>query len=153
METKIPAFIFDLDGVLADNSHRQHFLDKSPRPSKQDWLDFFSASSRDSLYSDTAQLFKTLQAAGYKILIVTGRSEDWHGVTEGWLSSFGLVPDQLLERRHLDFRKDWEVKSEIYRTQIQPFYSILGVFEDRDDCVKLWRGFGLTCYQPRVATY
>ena len=35
-ELLIPAYIFDLDGVLANNSHRQHFLERSgdTKPSK-----------------------------------------------------------------------------------------------------------------------
>ena len=154
-ELLIPAYIFDLDGVLANNSHRQHFLERSgdTKPSKQDWLDFFAASPTDGVYSDTAKLMKTLQASGVKIIIVTGRSEDYETMTRDWLEGYGLLPDLLCQRRHLDFRKDWEVKSEIFQTQIQPYYQVLGVFEDRSDCVKMWRGFGLTCYQPREANY
>lgn len=151
----LPAFIFDLDGVLANNSQRQHLLRRSgdTKPSRQDWLDFFNASPFDGVYSDTAKLFKTLQAAGYKILICTGRSEDYEEMTRDWLESWGLLPDQLFQRRHLDFRKDFEVKEEIYLTQIQPYYQVLGVFEDRADCVRMWRARELTCYQPREASY
>ena len=152
---KIPAYIFDLDGVLADNSHRQHFLERSgdTKPSQQDWLDFFAASIADGIYDDTRKLFLTLQAAGYQVLIVTGRSEDYENTTESWLKSYGLIPNRLFQRRHKDFRKDFVIKEEIYRTQIRPFYEILGVFEDRQDCVEMWRDKGLTCYQPRVAEY
>lgn len=154
-DLKIPAYIFDLDGVLADNSARQHLLQRSgdTKPSRQDWLDFFQASPTDGIYSDTAKLFKTLQASGFKILIVTGRSEDYEELTQTWLQSYGLEPDHLYQRRHLDFRKDFEVKKEIYTSQIRPYYQVFGVFEDRTDCVKMWRAHDLTCYQPREALY
>ena len=153
MTDKIPAYIFDLDGVLADNSGRQHYLQRSPKPTKEDWLKFFQASPWDNPYSDTIQLLNSLQAAGYKILLVTGRNEDYEEMTRDWLENYGVYPDHLYQRRHLDFRKDWEVKSEIFRTEILPHYQILGVFEDRADCVKMWRGWNLTCYQPREANY
>lgn len=149
--SKIPAYIFDLDGVLADNSHRQGILEG--KPTSKDWNLFFSLSGGDSVYSDTRKLLLTLQAAGYQILIVTGRSEDYEEMTEEWLKNFGMIPNRLYQRRHKDFRKDFEIKEEIYRTQIQPFYDVLGVFEDRKDCVEMWRKRGLTCYQPREAEY
>lgn len=149
--SKIPAYIFDLDGVLADNSHRQGILEG--KPTSKDWNLFFSLSGGDSVYSDTRKLLLTLQAAGYQILIVTGRSEDYEEMTEEWLKNFGMIPNRLYQRRHKDFRKDFEIKEEIYRTQIQSFYDVLGVFEDRKDCVEMWRKRGLTCYQPREAEY
>lgn len=152
---RIPAFIFDLDGVLANNTWRQHILKRSgdTKPSSLDWQDFFSASEGDGIYEDTLRLLKALQASGYAILLVTGRSEDYETLTTNWLSSYGIVPDRLFQRRHKDFRKDFEIKREIFLSYIDPFYSVLGVFEDRDDCVKMWRDLSLTCYQPRVAVY
>lgn len=152
---KIPAFIFDIDGVLANNLHRQHFLERTgdTKPSSQDWIDFFQASALDGVYEDTVKLLKVLQSYGYKILLITGRSEDYKELTSTWLQSYGIIPDGLFQRRHKDFRKDFEVKSEIYLSQIEPYYQVLGVFEDRADCVKMWRSFMLTCYQPREANY
>lgn len=147
--TKIPAFIFDIDGVLADNSHRQHHLSGE----KKDWNSFFSESPFDVPFSDTVALLRTIAISGYAILLVTGRSEDHERMTVEWLDSFGIPYSRLFQRRHLDFRKDYEVKKEIFETQIKDFFSICGVFEDRDDCVSMWRAFGLTCYQPRKAIY
>lgn len=80
-------------------------------------------------------------------------NEDWPGQLRTWLTNFGIFPDEIFMRRAKDFSKDWEVKKEIWQTQIRPFYEVLGVFEDRADCVAMWRSFGLTCYQPREANY
>lgn len=154
MTQKLQAFIFDVDGVLANNNHRQHLLNPTNRKvTNQDWIAFYEAGKDDSLYQDTAHLLKTLQAAGYKILLVTGRSEDYEAQLRLWLRDFAIEPDYVFMRRHLDFRKDWQIKEEIWKTQIEPFFNVLGVFEDRRDCVMMWRGYGLTCYQPREATY
>ena len=48
-----------------------------------------------------------------------------------------------------DFRKDDIVKKEIYDEYIKPYEVVVGVFEDRNRCVKMWRDLGLTCYQPK----
>ena len=162
METKIKeageleeAFIFDLDGVLADNSPRQGILRRSgdTKPSSQDWEDFFKASELDGIYPDTVRLFASLKERGYKCLIVTGRHEKYHHLTLPWLEKNGIICDGIYARKGPDFRKDFEFKSEVYTTHIRPYYKVLGVFEDRADCVKMWRSFGLTCYQPREASY
>nr|DAE38374.1 MAG TPA: polynucleotide kinase [Caudoviricetes sp.] len=150
---KFPAYIFDVDGVLANNNHRQHIIQHEGSKTQAEWDKFFSLGSEDLPYSDTVLLLKTLQAAGNKILICTGRNEDWLGQLRTWLTDFGIFPDEIFMRRAKDFSKDWEVKKEIWQTQIRPFYKVLGVFEDRADCVAMWRSFGLTCYQPREANY
>ena len=38
-----PAVVFDLDGIISDASHRQHFL----RRPRQDWQGFFTAAADD----------------------------------------------------------------------------------------------------------
>lgn len=152
-EIKPGAYIFDIDGVLADNSPRQHLLQQEGKTKKACWQEFYDASGEDPVYPDTLELLKTLQASGNKILLVTGRSEEYHHLLIPWLEKHGIKPDGLYARKRYDFRQDWEVKSEIYQTHIRPYYRVLGVFEDRYECVKMWRSFGLTCYQPRESTY
>lgn len=152
-EIKPIAYIFDIDGVLADNSPRQHLLQQEGKTKKACWQEFYDASGEDPVYPDTLELLKTLQAAGTKILLVTGRSEEYHHLLMPWLEKHGIKPDGLYARKRYDFRQDWEVKAEIYKTHIRPYYHVLGVFEDRFECVKMWRSFGLTCYQPRESTY
>lgn len=148
---KDEAFIFDIDGVLANNAWRQHLLQGEPK--KAAWDIFCEASKDDPCFVDTVRLFATLHQAGYKCLLVTGRHEEWHHITLPWLEKIGIECDGIYARRGKDFRKDWEFKQEVYRTHIEPYYRVLGVFEDRTDCVKMWRSEGLTCYQPREESY
>ena len=46
-----------------------------------------------------------------------------------------------------DNRKDAVVKREIYDNWIKDKYNVLAVFDDRNQCVDMWRGLGLTCLQ------
>jgi hypothetical protein len=46
-----------------------------------------------------------------------------------------------------DRRKDWVVKSELYRDHNEPRYEVLLVLDDRDQVVRAWRELGLTVFQ------
>lgn len=90
--TEIPAFIFDLDGVLADNSGRQHILERNTKPTREDWQEFFSKSAADQPFWDTIKLLKNLQASSFAIIVVTGRSEDSEETTAMWMESSCYQP-------------------------------------------------------------
>lgn len=152
-ESRPLAFIFDIDGVLADNAWRQGLLTQEGKLKKTCWEEFCQASAKDPVFQDTFLVLKALQAQGYLILLVTGRSEVYNHITLPWLENLGIYPDGYYARPRTNFKKDWEFKQSVYKTHIEPSYRILGVFEDRTDCVKMWRSWGLTCYQPREETY
>lgn len=148
------AFIFDVDGVLADNTHRQGLLKQEGKTSRARWAEFFEAGKDDPAYEDTLRLVHTLQAYGYTLLIVTGRAEPWRDQLEEWLQKRGIFPERIWMRGATDFRKDWEIKESVLKEiQDEKRYSIIGVFEDNTSCVKMWRAHGLTCYQPREENY
>ncbi len=48
--------IFDIDGTLADNSHRQHFLEGG----KKDWKGFFDAMVDDQPNINVLRLFDAI---------------------------------------------------------------------------------------------
>lgn len=39
------------------------------------------------------------------------------------------------------------MKKEIYEKYIKGKYNVMGVFDDRDRVVEMWRSIGLTCFQ------
>jgi hypothetical protein len=49
MSTRSMFVVFDLDGTLALNEHRQHFVDRPV--GQKDWRGFFAACDRDTLLS------------------------------------------------------------------------------------------------------
>ena len=58
------------------------------------------------------------------------------------------VPFSLYCRTTDDFRKDEEVKKEIYEKNIEGKYHVIGVFDDRNRVVSMWREkLGLVCFQ------
>jgi hypothetical protein len=88
-----------------------------------------------------------MQQLGFKILIVSGRPDGYFLATEKWLSTSGIPYDRLILRKHGDHRKDFEIKKDIYDTQIEPYFNVLFCVDDRKQVVDFWRSIGLTCLQ------
>ena len=68
-------YIFDLDGVLFDNSHRQHLLPTGDGQTTEQWDAFNSACENDEPIHHMWQMLTELFLAGGKIRFLTGRSE------------------------------------------------------------------------------
>lgn len=72
---------FDIDGVLADDSHRvEHALAKR-------WDSYFllSAVAADTVWPQGRQALEQAQAEGWEIAYLTGRREDLRATTANWL--------------------------------------------------------------------
>ncbi|MBN6191214.1 hypothetical protein JQN58_30570 [Aneurinibacillus sp. BA2021] len=81
------------------------------------------------------------------LIVVSGRDESARRATESWLTFNGIPFDRLLLRRKGDQRADNIVKGEIYDTAIAPYFSVIGVVDDRRSVVEMWRSRGLVCFQ------
>ena len=132
-----PAWIIDIDGTLADG----HFGEPGRR-GPFDW----SRVGEDDLNRPVAAIVRAI-ARDAEVIYLSGRSEECLGITRRWLRSFRLPGGALLMRRANDFRPDAEVKSELFWRDIAPNRCVLGVLDDRDSVVAMWRGMGLMCAQ------
>lgn len=139
-DPKLPyTFLCDVDGTLALHNGRSPF--------KEDEVD------KDSPNIAVCRVVETLINSGYHVSFVSGRHDtiQCRGLTMKWLHENIKKPEdcvfQLLMRGVTDNRPDYEVKKEIYNTHIKPFYNVLGVFDDREQVVKMWRKLGITVFQ------
>lgn len=139
----INAYIFDIDGTLADATHRLPMI----QGELKDWDGFYKACVDDTVIENVARIYKTLRDAGYYIILMTGRSEDSQTETMEWLLEHDLNPRWLLMRPSGDHRPDYIVKKELYEKWVKPNFNVIGVFEDRTSVVQMWREIGLTCFQ------
>lgn len=139
-----PIYIFDLDGTLADATHRIHYITGE----KKDWPGFFGACSNDAPIASTIQTMRKLQAAGAECWIWTGRSDEVQGPTIRWWIEHDCVPHEWRMRKAGDHRHDHIIKRE-WLDELDPAdrERIVAVFEDRASVVQMWRDAGLTCYQ------
>lgn len=87
--------VCDIDGVLADASHREHLL--------PNWEAFFSAAWRDPPLLVGVQLLRSVSKST-RVTLLTGRPERLRGATEKWLKRQKVPYDSLLMRPDGDRR-------------------------------------------------
>lgn len=149
-ERNMRAIIFDMDGTLADVSHRMHLLDGS-----KDWDAFHGAMSDDApveAIAELARLMGKAAAAGLGIdavLVVTARHDDprYAQMTREWLELHDIPCDRLYMRRDGDMRRDHIVKSEILQQILDDGYEPVLAVDDRPEVVAMWREHGITTLQ------
>lgn len=134
--------IFDIDGTLALNDEGRSFYDLSRVG--EDSVDPLMACVADALYNYGTEA----DGSPYpKIIIVSGREETCRRETEKWLHRNMIPYDELYMRPAGDFRKDAVIKAEIFHEYIEPYYAVLGVFDDRNRVCREWRKLGLRVCQ------
>lgn len=105
-----PYAVIDLDGVVADVSHRVHHVEARPK----DWGAFFGAAGKDPLLVEGHAVVTEL-ATEHEIVYLTGRPDYLRRVTVQWLSRHELPEGRLLMRRRGDFRPSRVAKVEMLR--------------------------------------
>jgi len=109
-------FLVDIDGTIADNSHRSHILEghEGEIPDST-WQEFFKPElvAQDEpiqIAKATLWLFDTL---GIEAMYVTGRDENIRSVTWGWLKKNDFPLHSLRMRATGDTRSNREVKIDL----------------------------------------
>jgi hypothetical protein len=91
---------------------------------------------------------RAMHAAGHGVVFCSGRDASARADTEAWLARHVRVPYLALHLRAIgDSRRDSIVKREIYEREIRDRYRVVGVFDDRQQVVRMWRDLGLTVFQ------
>lgn len=138
--TNHPAsFIFDIDGTLAHMDGKRSPYD-------------YSKVSGDSVDEAVRSVLAQLNEV-YWINIVSGRNEDCREVTEAWLRDNFIPYDTLHMRGSNDSRPDSIVKYEILMWDLAPNFDVVGVFDDRNSVVNMWRSVGLKCFQVQEGDF
>ncbi|CAN5148492.1 hypothetical protein BH20ACT5_BH20ACT5_08660 [soil metagenome] len=100
MPAEQPALVvFDIDGVVADVTHRLHFLEARPKR----WEDFFAAAAVDPPLAEGLNLVAEL-GGRHDLCWLTGRPERNRALTEAWLAAHDLPTGPLLMRADRDHR-------------------------------------------------
>ena len=117
--------IFDLDGVISDAAHRQHFL----KGTERDWDGFFSACTDDPPIISGVKLINVLNI-NHKTIILTARPSSVQSKTVHWLKRHSVVWDVLIMRSDDDHQQSSEMKlSALKQIRDAGYYPIL-VFDD-----------------------
>lgn len=145
--------IFDFDGTLALIDHRRHWLDKEQHPelnSDERWRGFFAACVDDLPNYPVIRMLQELWGK-FRIVILSGRSDEVREQSEAWLLRHGIRYDEFRMRAAGDHTVDEELKrawlAEMNKDEI------FAVFDDRDKVVAMWRAEGLTCFQVAAGNF
>lgn len=137
-------YIFDIDGTLADCSHRLHFIQQKPA----NWRGFFEACPNDEPIPEVIQVAKALGGVAH-IMLLSGRSDEIRTQTLDWLNELQVPCTALFMREQGDHREDAVIKSEMIEHLKRQWADehIMGIFEDRKQCVDMYRAKGLRVFQ------
>src|SRR4051794_12539101 len=108
MPVPVDCYLFDIDGTLADVSHRLHHIETRPK----DWNAFFEASADDKAIAHICDLARHLSTVA-PVVFVSGRSDQVRAATEDWLEREVGLRGPLYMRRGSDRRPDYVVKAEL----------------------------------------
>jgi hypothetical protein len=154
--TKPYAWIFDIDGTVADITHRAHLIEKSADRPTIDWDDFFKDMHLDSLFPWAKDLVDICRLREYNILFVTGRSEKYRERTEQWFfDKLRLYPPQyqMFMRETDNYIQDDLMKEDILKNRILPHFDVGVVVEDRRRVVDMYRRNGLRVLHVEDGNY
>lgn len=132
------AYMVDIDGTCTTGP-----CDRSP----YEWLKV----GQDEPNEAVIRTVWALAHAGHVIIFCSGRDSVCRPETVKWLtdnfSASLMARSPLFMRKEGDMRKDSIVKMELFDEHIRHHYNVIGVYDDRDQVVKMWRSLGLTVFQ------
>lgn len=146
MSARTYCYVFDIDGTIADMSHRLHHIVRTDGKPK-DWTACFAAVSNDKPIQHVIHVARALVEAGHFIVFVTGRPDSCRAATEEWLAEHVIGEQALYMRKAGDHRNDDIVKMELLAQLRADGWEPRMVFDDRDRVVSAWRSAGVPCAQ------
>jgi hypothetical protein len=135
-------FIIDIDGTIADGTHRLHHIQKEPR----DWDTFFKACGDDKPIEHMLHVVEALSLY-YDIVLVSGRSDLVMAETVAWLDKQEITWSALYMRKQGDHTDDDKLKIKLLEQVRKDGFEPVMAFDDRNRVVKAWREAGIPCAQ------
>ena len=125
--------ICDIDGTLADLSHRRHWIENAPK----NWKAFFTGIDRDEIIIPVAKVIQSLSKT-FTIIFCSGRPEHTRADTIRWIETNIKVAGPLYMRKANDFRRDDDVKKELLEEMKRDGFKPMIAFEDRKQVKRMW---------------
>ena len=136
--------LVDLDGTLADCTHRLHHIRGDRR---KNWDAFFAGCRLDEPNEVVVEMVEALKKE-HRVIYCSGRPEKTRKDTEAWLKEhLGEAHPKLYMRGDRDRRADDIVKRELLLRVREDGYDPKLAINDRKRVVDMWRAEGLVCAQ------
>lgn len=127
----------DIDGTIANNDHRQHFLE-----GKKDWDGFFSELINDEPIFPIINKVIEEHNTGKDIVFLTGRPERYRYSTTLWLKEYFNFELKILMRKDNDQNNKLKVKKEIFEENFKA-EEIAYIIDNDNDLVSMWSSMGI----------
>lgn len=152
--------VFDIDGVLADCSHRLKYI----QGKNKDYDKFYSSEEvmKDRLILDITDIIIALgnfddytgvdEEDQTRIIFVSGRNRKCLSSTIWWLETnlnVCINEDNLFLRSENDWRPAYQIKEDLIKKHIG-FENILFAFDDDDEVNDMYKKHGVICYKPNI---
>ena len=139
--------ICDIDGTIADLSHRRHWVEQKPK----NWKMFFRYMVYDQPIRPVVEVIAALGSnADHRIIFCSGRPAEWESETRGWIEKqfdWKWYASPLYMRSTGDYRPDDVIKFELLQKIRADGYKPIIAFDDRQRVVDMWRKNGIICAQ------
>lgn len=122
--SKPKCIVSDIDGTVAKNMGRPPF----------EW----SRVGEDLPILEIANLVKVYSTLGFKVIFLTGRSEECRQITTDWLKQHVVDEFDMFMRPEGNYSKDRDLKQKMFFENIEPNYNVEFVIDDRKQVVNLW---------------
>ena len=145
--------VFDIDGVLADCSHRLKYIQGKDK----DYDKFYSDEEimKDKPILNLDKILFNIQCAddsSIDIKFITARNIKSITATAEWLEKyFSIMIEEgdILMRPEKDWRPAYQVKEDLVKKYIG-FENILFAFDDDDQVNEMYKKHGIACYKPNI---
>jgi FMN phosphatase YigB (HAD superfamily) len=136
--------VFDIDGTIADNSHRKQWVEQRPK----DWKRYNENMVEDGVHEDIVSLMVMLSATN-RIVLCTGREDVYAAETWLWLDKNDLAHliHDIYMRPTKDYRSDAIVKVELLERITADYSRPWLWFDDRQQVVDAIRAQGIRVLQ------
>lgn len=131
-----PSVIVDLDGTLVDVKHIEHLV----QGRKKYFEKFQEESTHAPPRADVVQLVEALFRAGFLLVLVSGRSENWRAPTIDWLRKAGIHYERLMMRSMGDNQSDASLKR-CFMAELDETYDVCLAIDDNPQVIEVWRSF------------
>lgn len=138
-------YLFDIDGTLADNRHRLHYMERD----EIDWDEFEKQCVKDIPIEATCTIAAMAAQAEFQVWLWTARSENVRKETEQWMRNAGVHFDQLLMRPIGEDIPGIQLKYRWLKDQV-PGDRVICAFEDVSTIIGMLRDNGLTVLQVKL---
>jgi len=129
--------ICDIDGTVADLTHRRHWVATKPK----NWKAFFQNIEQDKPIDSVINTIQALHSNWCQIIFCSGRGDEHRDVTRAWLIRHigeWIENQPLYMRAQGDFRADDIVKEELLAKMRVDGYNPTMAFDDRARVCNMW---------------